>query len=150
MENNVSWPPRSNDRFCIWKYLLNHIWFTEALNRPQKSPNMVPNGKFAQPYILVGSFLTKTNGFLTRRKITWVNRNIPTILWKYFLNHTWVTEVLNRPQKRPHIVLIGKFSQPYSPYPVWARASGVALYPLLNIYYTKKIIKFFKNYVIYL
>ena len=41
MEDNVSWPPRSNDRFCIWKHLLNHIWVTKALNRPQKPPNMM-------------------------------------------------------------------------------------------------------------
>ena len=38
MEDNVSWLKHSNDRFCIWKHLLNHICVTEALNRPQKPP----------------------------------------------------------------------------------------------------------------
>ena len=41
MEDSVSWPPRSNERFIIWKHILNYIWVTEALNRPQKRPNMV-------------------------------------------------------------------------------------------------------------
>ena len=41
MEDNMSGPPNSNDRFCIWKHLLNHICVTEALNRPQNPPNMV-------------------------------------------------------------------------------------------------------------
>ena len=46
-----SWLSHSNDRFCIWKHLLNHICVTEALNRPQKPPNMVLyQGKFSQPY----------------------------------------------------------------------------------------------------
>ena len=35
MKDTVSGPPHSNDRFCMWKHLLNHIWVTEALNRPQ-------------------------------------------------------------------------------------------------------------------
>ena len=35
MVDNVSWPPHSNDRFCIWRHLLNHICVTEALHRPQ-------------------------------------------------------------------------------------------------------------------
>ena len=51
MDDNVSWPPRSNDRFIIWKPLLNHIWVTETLNRPQKHPNMVLFGMFSEPYI---------------------------------------------------------------------------------------------------
>ena len=52
MEDNVSWPPHSNDRFLIWKHLLNHICVTEALNRPQKPPIMVVyHGKFSQQYI---------------------------------------------------------------------------------------------------
>ena len=51
------------------------------------------------------------------------------IIWKHLLNHTGVKEALNRPQKRPNMVLIGKFSQPYSQYPVRARASGGAVYP---------------------
>ena len=39
MEDNVSWFPRYNDRFCISKHLLNHI------------PNMVlHHGKSSQPY----------------------------------------------------------------------------------------------------
>ena len=51
MEDNVSWPPHSNDCFCLWKHLLNHICITEALYRPQKPPNMVVyHGKFSQPY----------------------------------------------------------------------------------------------------
>ena len=51
MEDNVSWLPLSNDRFCIWKHPLNYICVTEALNRPQKPPNMVLyQGKFSQPY----------------------------------------------------------------------------------------------------
>ena len=41
MEDNVSWLPHYNDSFCIWKHLLNHIWVTEAWNRPKKRPNMV-------------------------------------------------------------------------------------------------------------
>ena len=35
MEDSVSSPPGSNVRFGKWKHLLNHIWVTEALNRPQ-------------------------------------------------------------------------------------------------------------------
>ena len=51
MEDNVSWLQHSNDRFCIWKHLLNHICVTEALNRPQKPPNMVLyHGKFSQRF----------------------------------------------------------------------------------------------------
>ena len=50
MEDNVSWLPRSNNRFDIWKHLLNHILVTEALNMPQKCPHMVLIGKFSQPY----------------------------------------------------------------------------------------------------
>ena len=34
-----------------WKHLLNHICVTEALNRPQKPPNMaLYHCKFSQPY----------------------------------------------------------------------------------------------------
>ena len=59
MEDNVSWPPHSNDRFCIWKHILNHICITEELNRPQNPPNMVLyNGKFSQSYILYERGLT--------------------------------------------------------------------------------------------
>ena len=46
------------------------------------------------------------------------------------MNHIWVTEALNGPQKGHNMVLNGKFSQPYSQYPVQARASGGAVYPL--------------------
>ena len=42
----------------------------EALNRPQKGLHIELNGKFSQPYSLLELFLTKTNGFLTRWKIT--------------------------------------------------------------------------------
>ena len=65
----------------------------------------------------------------TRWKTMWVDRHVPTIILKHLQNHAWVTEALNRPQKRPHMVLIGKFSQLYSLYPVRARASGRAIYP---------------------
>ena len=35
----------------IVKYdLQNPMWVTEALNRPQKCPNIVLNGKFSQPH----------------------------------------------------------------------------------------------------
>ena len=51
MEDNMSWPPCSNNRFGIRKHLLNHILVTEAINRPQKSPNMVLYGMLSQPYI---------------------------------------------------------------------------------------------------
>ena len=51
MEDNVSWPPRSKDRFGIWKHLLKQIWFTEAINVPQKRPNMELYSMFSQPYI---------------------------------------------------------------------------------------------------
>ena len=51
MEDNVSWLPHSNDCFCIWKHLLNHICVTEESTRPQKPPNMVVyQCKFSQPY----------------------------------------------------------------------------------------------------
>ena len=44
-------------------------------------------------------------------------------IWKHRLNHICVTEALHRPQKPPNLVLYhGKFSQPYSQCPVWARA----------------------------
>ena len=51
MKDNVSWPQHFNDCFCIWKHIFNHIWVTEALKKPQKTPNMVVNhGKFSQTY----------------------------------------------------------------------------------------------------
>ena len=53
------------------------------------------NGNFFQPYSLLRSFLTKTNGFLTRWKITWVDRHIPTIIFVYG-NTFWTISVLLR------------------------------------------------------
>ena len=44
-------------------------------------------------------------------------------IWKHRLNHVWVTDALHRPKKPPNMVLYqGKFSQPYSQCPFWARA----------------------------
>ena len=43
-------PPHSINSFGISKHFLNPIWVTEALNRPQKGPNMELNSKFSQPY----------------------------------------------------------------------------------------------------
>ena len=42
-------------------------------------------------------------------------------IWKPPLNHIWVTEVLNRPQKCPNMGLYFMFSQPYIQHPVRAR-----------------------------
>ena len=39
--------------------------------------------QFSQSYSLLGSFFTKTNVFLTRWKITWVDRHVPTIVFVY-------------------------------------------------------------------
>ena len=50
MEDNLSWPSRSNDCFGIWKHLLNHIWVKKALIRTQKRTNMVLYSMFSQPY----------------------------------------------------------------------------------------------------
>ena len=79
-EYDVSWSPRSNDHFDIWEPILNPIWVPGAWNRPQKGLNIEINGNFSQPYSLLGSFLTKTNVFLTRLKITWVDPHVPTII----------------------------------------------------------------------
>ena len=87
-----------------------YMWVTEALNRTQKSQNIMVNAKFS--YSLLGSFLIKTNDFFTILKM----------LWKHLLNPIWVTEALNRHQKGPHMVLNVKFSEPYSQYPVRAQA----------------------------
>ena len=46
------------------------------------------------------------------------------------MNHIWVTETLNGPQKRTNMVLIGMFFQPYSQNPVRAGASDGAVHPL--------------------
>ena len=70
----MSWSSRSNDHFDIWEPILNPIWVPGAWNRPQNGLNIDINGIFSQPYSLLGSFLTKTNVFLTRRKIMWVDR----------------------------------------------------------------------------
>ena len=50
IEDNVNWPPRSNNCFCIWKNLLNDLCVTDALNRPQKHPKIVLYGMFSEPY----------------------------------------------------------------------------------------------------
>ena len=75
--------------------ILNHIWVPEALIRPQKGLNIKLNCKFSQPYSLLGSFLTKTNGFLTRWKIMWVDCHVPTIVFVYE-NTFWTISVLLR------------------------------------------------------
>ena len=98
IEDNVSWLPRSNDHFAIWEHFVNSIWVPEASNRPQKGLNIELNGNFSQPNSLLGSFLTNNNGFLTRWKITWADRHIPTIVFVY-------GNTLNRPQKRPNMML---------------------------------------------
>ena len=81
--DNVSWSPHSKNHFAIWEPLLNPIWVPEALNWPQKGLNIELNGMFFQPYSLLGSFLTKTNGFLTRWKIRRVDSHVPTIVLVY-------------------------------------------------------------------
>ena len=53
-------------KIAIWEPILNPIWVPEALNRPQKGLNIELNCKFSKPFSLLGSFLTKNNGFLTR------------------------------------------------------------------------------------
>ena len=50
---NMSWPSCSNDRFGIWKHLLNPIWLTEVLNRPKKGPNMVLKCKFLNHIVII-------------------------------------------------------------------------------------------------
>ena len=110
MKDIVSWPPRSNGRFGIWKHLFNPIWVTEALNR-------------------VGSFFTKTIVFFYQIKdnISWPprsNDNFSTC--EHLLNTKCITEELNRPNNGPNMVLNCKFSQPYIKYPVqaWASVDG--------------------------
>ena len=53
IEDIVSWPPFSNDHFGIWKHLLNPIWVTEALNRPQKDPNVVQMVSFLNHIVCI-------------------------------------------------------------------------------------------------
>ena len=57
-------------------WYMGHLLNAKAINRPQKSQNIVLNIRFSQPYSLFGLFLSKTIGFLTRCKITWVDRHI--------------------------------------------------------------------------
>ena len=59
--------------FGTRKHILNP---TGALNRPQKGQNRVLNGKFSQPYSLLESVSTKTDGFLTILKILGVDRYV--------------------------------------------------------------------------
>ena len=48
-------------------------------------------------------------------KVSWLSRsNNHFAMWKPLLNHIWVPEALNRPQKGLSIKLNGNFSQPYS------------------------------------
>ena len=102
--------------FCIWIYLLNPTWVTEALNTPQKGPNMVFNGKLSQPYSLWVSFLTKTNVLFDQMEdnMSWQQSSNDRFgKWIHILNTICVAEALNRPQKRQAMVLDGKFAQPY-------------------------------------
>ena len=50
IQDSISWSPRSNNPFGIWKHLLNLMWVSEVINRPQKGPHMVLNSKFFQSY----------------------------------------------------------------------------------------------------
>ena len=128
MDDDVSWPPHSNNHFCIWKLLLKPLWVTEALNRPQKDPNMILNGKLSQPYSLLGLFCPNTNNLLTRLDITWVDRHVPSIVLVYGYTF-WTLYGSHRPQRVPNMVLDGKFSQPCSQYSVRAQALGIAGIP---------------------
>ena len=82
MEDNMSWAPRSNDRFGVWKHLLNHMWVTEALNRPQKRPNMVMYGKFSQPY----------SQYPVRARTYVRNRLFPC--WSLNIDNTWKSPII--------------------------------------------------------
>ena len=64
---------------CLTTFLTLY-GFTEALYRPRKDLKLVLNGKFSQSYSLSKLFLTKTNGFLIRWKIMWVDRHGPMIV----------------------------------------------------------------------
>ena len=97
MEDNVSWPPYSKDCFGIWKHFLNPIWVTEALNRINLLNNIVYWGRFWPKLIAF---------WPDGRWKMWVDRHIPTIVLRHIMNHIWVTEALNRPQKRSNMVLI--------------------------------------------
>ena len=46
IEDYLSWPSHSKNHVEIWDPLLKPIWVTEAINRPQKSLNIVVNAIF--------------------------------------------------------------------------------------------------------
>ena len=111
MEFNMSWPPHSNDSFCIRKHLLNYIWVTEAINRPQKPPNMVLyHGKFCQSYSQcpVWSMVRKDPN-LAIRILRWIE---VTIFWNSFESNFF--ESLDGSQNQK---LKSKIHQNYSLYP---------------------------------
>ena len=119
----MSWSPHSNDHLAIWEPNLNPSWVLVLFYRLQKDLNIELNCKFSKPYSLFWPFLTKANGFLIRWKIMWVDLHVPTIIFVYG-NTLWTIYGL-LPQKHPNVVLYGMFSQPYSYYPVRARASTI-------------------------
>ena len=61
------------------------------------------------------------------------NKSVRDIVKYDLQNPMWVTEALNRLKKGQHMVLNGQFSQPYSEYPVRARANVRS--PLSLIFY---------------
>ena len=48
-EDNMSWSPCSNNPFATWEPIVNPVWVSRALNRPQKGLNIKLNGRFSQP-----------------------------------------------------------------------------------------------------
>ena len=83
MEDNMSWLPHSNNCLCILKQLLNHICVTEALNRPQKTLNMVLyHGKFSQPY---SQYAVWMRAYVRSRLslVTVISRGYPVLLWHW-------------------------------------------------------------------
>ena len=50
IEDKLILPPRSNDDFGKWQYILNPLCVTNALIRPQTGLNMVLKDYFSQPY----------------------------------------------------------------------------------------------------
>ena len=115
MEDNVSWPPHSNDHFCIWKHLLNHIWVTEALNRPKKVPNMVSclsAGLDEEPFTI-----PCINPLYHLLKISWRNT--------YFSGcPTYLTVVLNIDLRAAQRLSPQFFFPIHSPFSVWRRKTG--------------------------
>ena len=87
MEDNMSWPPRSNDRFGVWNNLLNPLQVTEALNRPQKRPNMVLNDKFSQPYSQYSLRAWASDGVVypmfVYPSLTWCSINLDVKMFHY-------------------------------------------------------------------